>query len=338
MTSSQGGFKDAALTLGRLERVDLRQVWVNEASQFTPWLAREENIALLGDAIGIELAVEAQEQQVGPFRADILCKDTASDALVLIENQIERTDHGHLGQLITYAAGLKSVVIVWIAQRFTEEHRAALDWLNEVTQDRIHFFGLEVELWRIGNSAVAPKFNVICKPNLWVNSVSGGIVRVSEDPLTPAKQLQLEYWQGFRAYVEEIGSTIKPTKPLPQHWMNLALGRSGFRLAAVASFYDSVSESFQGHELRAEVVIENDQSKDSFALLEAQKGDIERDLGESLTWYNPPEKRMCRIYLRRSANLEDRSDWRQQHAWLKQKLEKLHHVFSPRVKMLAIPA
>ncbi len=109
---------------GRLRRIPVRELWTNEAGDFTPWLASQENISLLGDAIGVELEVEAQEKDVGPFRADILCRDTGTSELVLIENQLERTDHGHLGQLITYAAGLKAVTIVWVAARFTEEHRA----------------------------------------------------------------------------------------------------------------------------------------------------------------------------------------------------------------------
>ena len=114
------------MKLGRLKKVDLREVWKTEAQHFTPWLANEENLALLGDTIGLDLECEAVEKNVGPFRADILCKDTANDSWVLIENQVERTDHTHLGQLLTYAAGLKTVTIVWIAQRFTDEHRAAL--------------------------------------------------------------------------------------------------------------------------------------------------------------------------------------------------------------------
>src|ERR1044071_9814117 len=139
-----------AKSLGRLEKVYLRVVWINESDDFTPWLAAEANIEILGDAIGMELEVEAQEQSVGPFRADILCKDTANGNWVLIENQLERTDHTHLAQLLTYAAGLKAVTIVWIANLFTEEHRAALDWLNEITDSRFNFFGLEIELWKIG--------------------------------------------------------------------------------------------------------------------------------------------------------------------------------------------
>ena len=122
---------------------------------------REESIELLGETIGIELELEAQEKDVGPFRADILCKNTEDDSWVLIENQIEKTDHKHLGQLMTYAAGSQAVTIVWVASKFTEEHRAALDWLNKITDDNFRFFGLEVELWKIGDSPAAPKFNII---------------------------------------------------------------------------------------------------------------------------------------------------------------------------------
>ncbi len=147
--------------LGRLERVDLRTYWLNEASYFTPWLAQEENVALLGETIGIELEVQQQEANVGPFRADILCRNTADNSFVLVENQLERTDHMHLGQLVTYAAGLDAVTVIWIASRFTEEHRAALDWLNEITHEGFNFFGLEIELWCTGSSLAAPKDRLI---------------------------------------------------------------------------------------------------------------------------------------------------------------------------------
>ena len=156
--------------LGRLERINLKDIWAHEAQDFTPWLAEETNLTLLSDTLGIDLEVEAVEQNVGPFRADILCKDTLSDRWVLIENQLEQTDHGHLGQLMTYAAGLDAVTIVWIAARIRDEHRAAMDWLNEITDSEVRFFALEVELWRIGTSPAAPKFNVVSKPNDWSRS------------------------------------------------------------------------------------------------------------------------------------------------------------------------
>ena len=322
--------------LGRLERVKLRTYWVREDLDFTPWLAHEDNIKLLGDTISIEIEVEAQEKEVGPFRADILCKDTATDNWVLIENQLERTDHVHLGQLLTYAAGLNVVTIVWIAERFTEEHRAALDWLNEITDERFNFFGLEVELWKIGDSAIAPKFNIVCKPNNWSKSITRAAKSIETVSPTETKQLQYEYWVAFREFVLDKGSLIKPTKPQYQHWMNIALGRSGFGLAAVASALDSETQSYNSNELRAEVVISHINSKAYFSLLELQKTEIEAEFGEPLIWYSNPEAKSCRIYVRRSANLNARDNWAEQHKWLRDKLDKLHKLFSNRVKQLSI--
>ena len=170
--------------LGRLERVDLRNIWTTEAQDFTPWLAREINLAILSETLNMDLETAGEEESVGPFRADILCRDTLDDSWVLIENQLERTDHTHLGQLLTYAAGLQTVTIVWVAANFTDEHRAALDWLNEITDDRFRFFGLEVELWRIGNSLAAPKFNIVAKPNEWTRSVGKATRRLRFTDLT----------------------------------------------------------------------------------------------------------------------------------------------------------
>lgn len=156
------------IAINRMTRVDTRIVWKNEAQHFTPWLA--DNLDLLGEVLHLELELEDQEKNVGVFRADILARDASSDSWVLIENQLERTDHTHLGQLITYASGLQAVTIVWIAAHFTEEHRAALDWLNEITEESVNFFGLEIELWSI-NDNIAPKFNIVCKPNSWKKKV-----------------------------------------------------------------------------------------------------------------------------------------------------------------------
>ncbi len=151
------------LTFGRSGRLRL-------AGSRLGWLG-EENIALLGEAIAIDLEVEEQQKPVGPFRADILCRDTDSGNWVLIENQLERTDHVHLGQLLTYAAGLDAVTVVWVPPTFTEEHRAALDWLNKITERRFNFFGLEIEASRISDSPIARKFNLVSKPNAWIEEV-----------------------------------------------------------------------------------------------------------------------------------------------------------------------
>lgn len=314
-------------TLGRLERVPLRAAWQSEAADFTPWLAQPENIQLLGETLGLELEVEAQEKNVGPFRADILCKDTATGSWVLIENQLERTDHTHLGQLITYAAGLEAVVIVWVAERFTDEHRAALDWLNELGSERLRCFGLEIELWRIASSPMAPKFNVVSQPNDWTRSVAGN--------LTDTQRLRLEYWTAFAQYLGDHPGRLRPTKPSWQHWMGFALGRTGVSLEAIASTYNSEARDYSAGEIRAQVLINHPQyAKRIYAALEAQRDAIEAELGEKLVWHNPEATTGCRIYFRRGADIHAQDTWAEQHRWLGEKLEALHRAFSERVQAL----
>ena len=157
----------AVIPLGRIASVDLRQAWPDEARNFTPWLADEDNLSLLGSVLGLQLEVEAVEKQVGPFSADILAKEIGSGHWVLIENQIEMTDHAHLGQILTYAAGLDVSTIIWVAREFREQHRAAIDYLNRITDEDHRFFGVKVELLKIGESAFAPSFSVVAKPNNW---------------------------------------------------------------------------------------------------------------------------------------------------------------------------
>lgn len=316
--------------ISRLERVELRKAWSSEPGDFTPWLAQEENLKLLGDTIGIELELVAKEKAVGSFYADIVCRDTLDGSMVLIENQLERTDHMHIGQLITYASGLDAVTIIWVAKQIADEHRAALDWLNSITMEGFNFFGLEIELWRIGDSDIAAKFNIVSKPNDWTQRVHSGI----DKQLSPAQELQLDFWTEFKVHVEEQGSIITPTKPQPHNWMPFALGRTGFMLCAVASTWDSEAGSYDSNEIRAEIYIQGESAKAHFEKLEAFKSDIERELDELPTWYNPHDKLACKIYLRKSIALDDRGNWPEQHAWLLEKLEKLHRAFSGRIREL----
>lgn len=301
--------------LGRLQKVDLRDAWSSESSDFTPWLAQEENLNLLGDAIGIELELASQEKDVGPFRADILCKDTATDNWVLIENQLERTDHSHLGQLLTYAAGLNAVTIVWIAERFTEEHRATLDWL----------------VWRIGDSPIAPKFNIISQPNDWARTVQQAAAGSTE--ISVHKQLQLKFWTAFKQYMEAEGSFVRCQKPLPQHWSNHAIGRSGVHLASIVSLWNSET-GVKGPEIRAELYLHGPSAKQEFAALEKQSEKIENALGFPLTWHNPENKAMCRFYTRQNADFLNEDLWPQYFEWLRHRLETMHKVFAPIVKDL----
>jgi hypothetical protein len=250
--------------LGRLERVDLRDIWVSEATSFTPWLARAENLAVLGEALNIDLELEAQERAVGPFRADILCKDIDTDRWVLIENQLERTDHTHLGQLLTYASGLDAVTIVWIAARFTEEHRSTLDWLNKITNESFRFFGLEVELWKIGTSAAAPKFNVVSKPNEWSASVAQAARAIDDAELSPTRAMQAEYWKALNAKLDAVGGPVSGDRTeQPQSWMHYKSGRSRVKVGGATNSLKN--------NIRAEIYLGGNNAKSYFRQLEEQK-------------------------------------------------------------------
>ena len=314
--------------MGRLERVDLREAWGTEDGDFTPWLAREENIALLGDAIGIDLEVEAQEKQVGPFRADILCLDTATTDKhwVLIENQLYRTDHTHLGQLMTYAAGLDAVTIVWIARQFTDEHRAALDWLNEITDEEIRFFGIEVELWRIGDSPPAPKFNIVSKPNDWTKSASKEKLKLASG-YSATQLLQREYWGALQELMQQRQGKVHHRKPQSLHYQNFAIGKTQFKL--VAEFH--IGKNY----ISAGLSLTGDNAKAHFALLQKDKNEIEKELNKTLTWLkNPDTKYSYIVIFKESDNHTNRDAWPSLLEWHFDNLEALHRVFAPRIKTL----
>jgi len=315
-------------SLGRLERVELRDIWLSEPADFTPWLARKENLDILSETLGIDLELKAQERPVGPFRADILCKDTGTNRWVLVENQLERTDHNHLGQLLTYASSLEAVTIVWIAARFTEEHRSTLDWLNRITNDSFRFFGLQSELWRIGNSPPAPKFNIVSKPNDWSQSVAQAARAIDDAELSETRIMQRDYWEAFQTVLNRQGGPVSGNRrPQPQSWMAYPIGRTGFHLGAVM-----IRPKKQ---IRAELYISGDRAKGLLILLERQKEAIEKEFGHPLEWEELPARRDCRIspYLN-DIDPEDEADWPRQHEWLATRLNDLHRAFAQRVAAL----
>ncbi len=312
------------MKIAKLKKIDIRQLWQGEASDFTPWLAKEENIKQLSEVIQIDLEVIEQEKNVGPFRADILCKNTIGNNYVLIENQLEKTDHTHLGQIMTYAAGLDAVTVIWIAKKFTEEHRATIDWLNRITDEQFNFFGIEIEAFQIGDSLPAPFFKVVSKPNDWSRSIKD---TVSKQNLTSTKKLNLEYWTAMKKYFEEHDSFLKHQKPQPQHWTNFALGKSNFYLAAASSVRDNF--------LRAEFLINTDTSKEDFRKLRDKYETLSYEqISESLIWDELPENRVSWVYLKKEANVEDKTDWNNQHQWFMETLEKFDKFFRPKIKQL----
>ena len=312
--------------LGKLDSINLREVWANEASDFTPWLAMRENLDYLGETIGIDLELEMQEKNVGPYRADLLCRDTVNDTYVLIENQLEKTNHSHLGQLLTYAAGLQAVTIVWVSSNFTDEHRAALDWLNSITPDEISFFGLEIEAWRIGSSQVAPKFNIVSKPNDWTKGQAGIRTRFSSSEITDIQKNQLEYWAELRNYLESNNSLLNARKPRPQYWYNFAIGRSKFHLSARIKSRDKILECV--------LIIKDPNAKQHFAKLKEKQSEVERASGMSYTWREMRGDKSSDVTIATDGDPSARDDWPRQLEWFKSTLEKMHEAFSPIIRDL----
>ena len=315
------------ITLGKIAKVDLRDVWETEDKDFTPWLAEDKNISQLGDAIGIELEVESQEKNVGPFRADILARDTATTHYVLIENQLEITDHKHLGQIMTYAAGLDVFSIIWIAKSFTEEHRAAIDWLNRITDENINFFGIEIEVIKIGDSVAAPQFKVVAKPNDWTRSVKKA---ANDNDLSQTKIKQREYWTALKEYVAHNGNPFKMQKPAPQHWSIVALGRSGFHLSlTVNSQKKIVAISFE---------INTDSAKDNKKYFDILKRDFETQasvaISDKLSWQRLDDKRVSLVQLSENFDFMDNTKQTEQFAWFFEYVNKFIKFFKPKIKSL----
>jgi len=310
--------------LGKLEEVNVRELWNGEASDFTPWLAKEDNISILADEIKLTLEVLEQEKSVGPFRADILCKDVATNNFVVIENQLERTDHNHLGQLLTYASGLDAVTIIWIAKQFTEEHRAVLDWLNRITDDEINFFGIEITAFKIGDSLPAPKFNIVSKPNDWAKSLR----RSTENAdYTPTKLMQRDYWQKLKDYLEDNNSFLKGRTPRPQHWYDFAVGKSGFYISATINTLNN--------SMRIELICNGENAKENFNILKNKyENDFPNKIGEPVTWNELPDYKISSIYIKQSADVSNQNDWENQHKWFMEKIEIFTKYFKPKIKDL----
>ena len=276
----------------------------------------------------MSLEVEQEERRVGRFSADILCKDTGStDAgWVVIENQLETTDHSHLGQILTYAAGLEAKTCVWVAAQFHEEHRAAIDWLNEISSDDHQFFGLEIELWRIGDSPAAPKFNIVAKPNDWKREVGRSARSMEPANLTETKRLQLEYWQALNVRLSS-NPLLRNRKARPQHWTTFSIGRSGMHLGAIVDTREN--------RIGVELYLGDANANSYFEQLKQDKDIIETEVDFELVWMPLPERRACRIIgYHPMKDLSDKDSWDELQDWMVSALEQMQRAFAPRVKTL----
>ncbi len=317
------------MELGKFEKVELRKCWSTEDRAFTPWLAKSENIEILSETIGINLEVQGVEQGVGPFRADILCVDADSfegdsKHYVLIENQLEITDHKHLGQLMTYAAGLDAVTLIWIASKFTEEHRAALDWLNRITDETFRFFGIEIELYRIGGSLPAPRFNVIAKPNDWSKVIKRN---ASNQTISEIGLLRNEYWQSLKNFAAQSNSFLNLKFTDRSYSGVYKFGRTGFGLDFGIPARKKVLEVWLW------MYGKNHKGKFDKLYISCYENSLEV-LGSDIVWDRKDNGHSSLIILRKEADFNDKEDWINQFKWFVENGEKFANFFKPEIEKL----
>jgi hypothetical protein len=300
--------------LGKLKKVELRTGWKHEAHDFTNWMAKPENLSLLGDEIGFDISLIQTEAKVGTFSVDILAEEENTGNKIIIENQLENTDHDHLGKIITYASGYDARVIVWVVKNAREEHRQAIDWLNENTNEDVGFYLLKIELWQIGDSLPAPKFETISRPNDWVKAVKSS---TGSSELTGIKVMQLEFWDSFKEFAKQNNTSLRFQKSYPQHWTNISIGSSDCGISLTINSRDNL--------FGCEIYI-SDNMNLFFKLLE-KKEIIESELGLTLEWMELPEKKASRIKASTTGSFDNQEKWEDTFEWMKTTGEKFKSVF-----------
>lgn len=307
------------MELGKIEKLEIRSQWANEEYDFTPWLAKEENIQLLSYETNLDLEVEDTEVFIGSFKADILARDSEGRT-VIIENQLEKTNHKHLGQIITYASGVGAKIMIWVCSEVTEEHRQALDWLNDITNSDIAFFACEIELWRIGDSVPAPRFNVKVSPNDWTKSTKTPSEKTT---MSETKKSHLAFWNSFKSFMEDEETPLRMRTPRAQHWYSISIGRSKFNI--------SLTTNTQSEKIACELYMRGKEAKIWFSKLMEKKQEIEDVLGP-LEWMELPDGQDCRIKISANGNSKNEIEYSELHTWLKEKAESFYQIFSPLIK------
>ena len=295
--------------LGTLKEItDLRSIWPHEALNFTPWVA--EN----ADAVGLDITVDETESSVGDFNVDIYASETGTDRKIIIENQLEDTDHDHLGKLITYASGKGADVVIWVVKHAREEHKAAVEWLNNHTDDKIGFFLCEIKLFQIGDSQIAPAFTVVERPNDWTKEIR------KTASANSTQQQRLEYWQAFNDYAfsdANFSRIFNKRKPTTDHWMDFSIGSSACHIA--------VSQIQKRKAVDVELYINDD--KELFKSLFAHKDEIEKNMEMELEWKELPERKASRILIEKTVDLDDRATWPEQFDYIMDTCIKMKRAF-----------
>jgi hypothetical protein len=314
--------------LGKLKNIELRKQWEKEPNDFTKWLALKGSIELLSNEIDISINFDsiATEEAVGKFSADIFAVEEGSKRKIIIENQLERTDHDHLGKIITYASGLDAEIIIWIAKDIRDEHKQAIDWLNEHTDEEVNIFAIKMELWQIGDSPYAPKFHIICKPNEWTKALKKSV-------LTATNSLQLEFWSKFKEYANNKSTTLRLRKHYPQHWYSISMGHSEAHINLIIGIKDNF--------IRCELNIPDARENNLFNALNNYKNEIEEEykekidtkFKEKLIWLPIEKSKASKINIQKSIEIKNESNWEQSFEWFIIQAEMFESIFYKYLKM-----
>lgn len=270
------------MKLGKLQEIDIREVWTHEQYDFSKWLSAEDNMQELGNVLNLSLSDIETEKFVGSYRCDILCRDEITGRVVLIENQLEQTNHDHLGKILTYASGLDASVVVWVVASARDEHASAIEWLNKHTDDSISFFLLEIHAYRIGNSEPAPQFKIIEQPNDFAKTVK----RIAQDKsVNESQSRRLEFWTQFNDILEQRGKPFNKRKATTDHWYSVAVGSSECQISI-----DLVNKD---HKIRVGLWISD--NKERFDYMRQHKEEIEVAMGFPLFWQRLDNKKSSLI-------------------------------------------
>lgn len=307
------------MAIEKIQKVDLREIWRHEASDFTRWLA--QNIDFLNEVIGLDISVETIEGSVGPYRVDIYGEDGTGNK-VIIENQLEATDHKHLGQILTYFVNLDARIGIWITANPVEEHKQVIEWLNETTPDDMYFYLVQVEGIRIGNNeSVAPLFTLVEGPTLERKKIG------AEKKEHARRHLVRErFWSQFLEKISDATSICQNNSPSTDSWIGIALGIQGIGLNLVVT----------GTYARAEIFFnrgDTERNKKAFDILFAHKDEIEKELGTKLDWARMDGKVTARIkWQLDEVDLYDEEQWPRMNEFLVEAAIKMHKIFKEKIQ------
>lgn len=283
--------------IGKLKEVDIRELWKHEQYDFSEWLSKKENIENLNEILGLTLVDISKETYVGAYRCDLFAKDETTGIKVIIENQLEISNHDHLGKIITYASGLDAKVVVWIVKEAREEHRSAIEWLNNNTNNNANFFLIEIHAYKIGDSDPAPMFQVVEQPNDFIkNNKSTN----RDESMNKSQAQRVEFWNQFNNVIIERGKPFNIRKATTDHWYNVAIGTSDAHIDITLVNKDSL--------IGVELYIPD--NKKLFDKLFEKKEDIESNLGFKLDWRRLDKSKASRIvYCIKGLNFDDHSNY-----------------------------